>query len=120
MKLYKLINDDNYKISLKEYGNEIEFNDNIDNSISKFANELDIWDLLFEHQYVLAFNDSMFCLGGMIVSVGNMSECNLYLDNIFRFLLLIGASGFIFIHNHPSGDDIPSESDINVVAPLSA
>ena len=33
---------------------------------------------------------------------------------IFKPAILLGASAFIMVHNHPSGDVTPSEEDISI------
>lgn len=43
--------------------------------------------------------------------IGGSIECRLYLDRIFRFALLHNACGLILVHNHPSGEVVPSECD---------
>lgn len=47
--------------------------------------------------------------------VGGSNECNVYLDQIFRRLLLHSAHGFAIIHNHPSGKIEPSAPDLNMI-----
>lgn len=37
-------------------------------------------------------------------------------SDIFKRILLSGGKNFVLIHNHPSGDVTPSESDINTTS----
>lgn len=34
---------------------------------------------------------------------GGTQECQIYMDQFFRYLIQIGAQGLVFAHNHPSG-----------------
>lgn len=43
--------------------------------------------------------------------MGGNIECRLYLNQIFRYALLHNACGLILVHNHPSGDVVPSDCD---------
>ncbi|WP_304249946.1 JAB domain-containing protein [Limosilactobacillus gastricus] len=42
---------------------------------------------------------------------GGSHECQIYMDQVFRYLIQIGAHGLIFAHNHPSGLVEPSPED---------
>jgi DNA repair protein RadC len=46
-----------------------------------------------------------------VLFTGDSSSSAVYPTEIFRVALLCGAVTFICIHNHPSGDPAPSESD---------
>jgi DNA repair protein RadC len=43
---------------------------------------------------------------------GLCSSATITPDIIFRHVIMTGGSRFILVHNHPSGDPIPSEEDI--------
>lgn len=43
---------------------------------------------------------------------GTIDECTIHLREIMRAALDLGAAALILVHNHPSGDCLPSRSDI--------
>ena len=43
---------------------------------------------------------------------GTVDQCMVHPRDIFRFSLLNNASSLLLAHNHPSGDLMPSEKDI--------
>ena len=45
---------------------------------------------------------------------GTVNQCIIYPREVFRHALLAGASAVILIHNHPSGETTPSDSDIRL------
>ena len=47
-------------------------------------------------------------------AVGGMHGCALTPRDVYRMPLLVGASGFIMVHNHPSGDPAPSPEDVQM------
>lgn len=53
-------------------------------------------------------------LGIHEVALGGMSGTSVDPKVVFAGLLLMGASAFIFCHNHPSGRTDPSTDDINL------
>lgn len=46
-----------------------------------------------------------------LVAVGTINAANARLTELFRSAVAIGAAGVIIVHNHPSGDPTPSDSD---------
>lgn len=52
------------------------------------------------------------------VAVGSVSGVDVPIGRIIHRGLLTGASGFILVHNHPSGDPTPSRADIDVTIRL--
>lgn len=67
-----------------------------------------------EYVYVLALDTKCNLLGIFEVSHGTVSQSMISNREIFIRLLLCGASCFIMVHNHPSGDPIPSTEDFLV------
>jgi DNA repair protein RadC len=60
----------------------------------------------------LALDGKNRVLAEVIVAEGGAHGVSLRPRDVLRPLLRIGASAFILIHNHPSGDPIPSEGDV--------
>jgi DNA repair protein RadC len=65
----------------------------------------------------LALDNANKIIGTQIID-GGTNQCAIYPDNVFRFLLLSGASGFILAHNHPGGSRNPSEADWSITEKL--
>lgn len=76
------------------------------------CNELfDMSFLAEEHIYMLAFDCAMHCLAFFDLAHGSLTCCSLSTREIFVRLLLTGASGYVIVHNHPSGSPTPSSFD---------
>lgn len=114
--LYKIIQHDN-KPQLKKF---LSIND-LNNLVGNFEiDEEDIitilkdklWlDVLFyEEYYCVALNEDKV-VGILQISNGNRKEVQQYNDKIGTFLLLIGATEFIVLHNHPNDAITGSEDD---------
>lgn len=65
-----------------------------------------------ERMYLLALKTNGGLSGLFEVSHGAMDVTVANPREIFRRLLLVNASKFILVHNHPSGDPTPSREDI--------
>ena len=68
-----------------------------------------------EHVVMIAFDVKLHLLGLFELSHGSISQAMLPVQNVFSRALLIGASGIIIAHNHPSGDCTPSHEDDHMV-----
>jgi DNA repair protein RadC len=53
------------------------------------------------------------------VSVGTLNESLAHPREIFKEAISHSAYGFVLVHNHPSGDPAPSESDIRLTRRIS-
>lgn len=49
-------------------------------------------------------------------SLGNINQSAYYPRSLSTFLTRVGADGFYFVHNHPSGDPTPSLDDFRVAS----
>lgn len=67
-----------------------------------------------EYVYMVALTCKGKVLGVFEVSHGTGNSSFLRPREVFMRLLLAGASAFVVIHNHPSGDCTPSKEDINI------
>lgn len=65
-----------------------------------------------EHVWVIGFDARMHCRGIFEVSHGSACSSMVPIREIMRDLLLIDATGFVMVHNHPSGLSNPSNDDI--------
>lgn len=57
---------------------------------------------------------------GMMSEQGTVNQCPVLPQNVFRFLLSVGAASFIMVHNHPGGNTEFSAADIQIVRKLVA
>ena len=64
-----------------------------------------------EHSLILVTDASMRLKGHMFTNSGNIDGAEVDFSILFRDVVLLGGSRFIFIHNHPGVEARPSESD---------
>ena len=70
-------------------------------------------DLEYEECWAIYLNNSNLCLGKERLSVGGMESTVLDSKILLRHACEKKASGVILVHNHPSGNAMPSVADIN-------
>ena len=70
-------------------------------------------DLENEECWAIYLNNSNACLGKERLSVGGMESTVLDSKILLRHACEKKASGVILVHNHPSGNAMPSVADIN-------
>jgi len=56
------------------------------------------------------------CFG--ILSIGGIDLALVSSRDVFKGVLLTNSTGFILIHNHPSGDPTPSKDDLETIKEL--
>ena len=71
-------------------------------------------ELAEEHCYMIALNSSCRILGVFFLSKGTVSASLVSPREVFMRAMLIGAVQIILCHNHPSGNAVPSESDLQL------
>jgi DNA repair protein RadC len=49
-----------------------------------------------------------------VASEGSVDQTAVYIREIIRRAMDLGAAAIILVHNHPSGDSAPSRQDINM------
>jgi DNA repair protein RadC len=79
---------------------------------------LDMAHLPAERLRVLFLNASNRLLGDEIVSEGSVNETAACTREVMRRALDLGATALILAHNHPSGDPVPSRSDVEATAAI--
>lgn len=75
-------------------------------------------ELAKEHVWVLAYNVKMKLLGVVCVAQGSTVYSNISNADILQAVLLFNATSFIVVHNHPSGDCVPSICDQEMTTKL--
>ena len=68
-------------------------------------------DTYKENLLVIAVDTKFNVMGHHLVSVGTQDQCPISIPEALRPVILAGTNRFIMVHNHPSGDCYPSESD---------
>lgn len=56
--------------------------------------------------------------GHVVISSGTLDTLLVHPREVFRPAIVAGASAILLMHNHPSGDSMPSESDVKVTLDL--
>lgn len=74
--------------------------------VETLAEETNEWLL------ALYVGDELNLLSVHTVGKGSVSGCEINFGNIYLHGRAHGASGFILVHNHPSGDSTPSPQDV--------
>lgn len=64
-----------------------------------------------EHMWAIALDTKCVPVGVFEISHGTVNSSLINPREVLIRLLLCGAVGFILVHNHPSGDVIPSKDD---------
>ena len=64
-----------------------------------------------EHFWIILLNRRLHYLMHTMVSMGSQTDSVVHPREIFGPALREGATGVILIHNHPSGDPLPSQAD---------
>jgi len=67
--------------------------------------------LTHEELWMLALNGRHGLLAARRLSQGGAHGCAVGIQDVLRVALRVGASSFVLLHNHPSGDPTPSEED---------
>ncbi len=72
----------------------------------------DMAHLTTERIRILYLNSKNMLIRDEVSSEGSIDEAALYVREIMRRAIDLGAASIIMVHNHPSGDSAPSKQDI--------
>ena len=108
-----------YKLSCIK---EKSFNYNTNKKILQASHAAEILRSLYEQgqiehkekMWVIALNTSNQFIGTMLLSEGGLNATVVDPKIVFQFALLANANSIIIGHNHPSGNLLPSDSDIKI------
>jgi len=67
-----------------------------------------------EHFFVVMLNTKNTIIGEQLVSKGTLDSAILHPREIFKPAIKNSTSKIIIVHNHPSGDPMPSQEDIDI------
>ena len=72
----------------------------------------DWYDPCKEAVVVVAMSVRKKAIGHNLVSLGSLDSSIIHPREVFRPLIVMAASCFVLLHNHPSGNSSPSEEDV--------
>ena len=106
-----LMNDEGFPMLLlkKEDRKTVKCPDDIANFV---RTEFNANCLAEEHVWVIGTNAALNSLAVFEVSHGDSVCCTVNTRGIFTRLLLVGATSFMVVHNHPSGSLTASAADV--------
>jgi DNA repair protein RadC len=73
-----------------------------------------------ERFHILYLNSACYLIRDEMMGIGTLASVAVYPRDIMVRALELGAAGMILVHNHPSGDPRPSQSDITVTRQIVA
>ncbi len=102
--------------------------ENSSDEIIKINSESDVYELVKDE---LVYSDREILLSVMLtirndligvetVSIGSIVSANIAPRDVFKSAILANAVAIIVCHNHPSGDLVPSDADIEITKQLIA
>ena len=71
-----------------------------------------------EHFYILMLNTQNYIIGEQLVSKGILDASLIHPREIFKPAIKNSASKIILVHNHPSGNQKPSQKDLDITKKL--
>ncbi len=74
----------------------------------------DMAHLTTERVRVLYLNSKNMLIRDELTSEGSIDQAAIYVREIIRRSIDLGAAAIILVHNHPSGDSAPSRQDISL------
>ena len=74
----------------------------------------DMAHLGVERVRILHLNSKNMLIADEVMSQGSVDEAAVYVREVIRRALELGATAIIIVHNHPSGDPQPSRHDIQL------
>lgn len=72
-----------------------------------------------EHVFLLMFDTKMHFKSFIEIGVGSVNASVIDRRGIAQKVLMLNATAFILVHNHPSGDPTPSVTDISAAKTIS-
>lgn len=77
-----------------------------------------MWRPNVENFSLIFLNTRRRAIGHAVISHGTLDTLLVHSRDVFHMAITLCASAIVMIHNHPSGDPTPSESDIRVTRDL--
>lgn len=80
--------------------------------------KIELWDKTTEECWVVLLNRASYLIKKQLISSGGLSATLADPKVIFKAAIENYASGIVLVHNHPSGNPNPSNSDIEITKKL--
>lgn len=77
-----------------------------------------VGDLANEEFWIIALSRSSRIIERKRISVGGIDQTSVDIRLIMRILIEVGATQFVAVHNHPSGNSRPSNEDMRLTDSL--
>lgn len=77
-----------------------------------------IGDKMQEYFYAIYLDSSKKVIKDKVLFVGTLNHSIVHPREVFKEAYLLSASSFICVHNHPSGNVLPSKEDIEITKQL--
>lgn len=77
-----------------------------------------VGDLANEEFWIIALSQSSRIIERKRISVGGIDQTSVDIRLIMRILIEVGATQFVAVHNHPSGNSRPSNEDMRLTDSL--
>ena len=92
---------------------------NTPNTVFEIANTLGLTRLNQEVFYVFCLNAKGQTVGVSQVGMGSLAECPVHPREVFTAAVHTARTcSIVLVHNHPSGDTMPSDEDIDITRRL--
>lgn len=99
---------------LKHKGNGLPTSSSIDDVSDYYRKS----NMLQEEARILLLSHSNRPIGSRLLYQGGIASLPLHIDDVLRLVLSSGSKRFILLHNHPSGNPLPSLEDIKSLTGL--
>lgn len=109
-----LLNEEGVNVLVKEssrYCSSVSCLDSPINIVHMMNTIYDAERLPDEHVWMLALNSQLKLIGTFEVAHGLVDKCMIGQKEIYVRACVSGASAIVMVHNHPSGELLPSEAD---------
>jgi DNA repair protein RadC len=71
-----------------------------------------------EHLVAMFLNTQNQFVGVHTISIGNLDSAITHPREVFKAAILANAASLVLAHNHPSGDCVPSQSDLRMTGQM--
>ena len=78
----------------------------------------ELYDKKQEYFIVLYLDNKKYLIEKKILFIGTINYSTVHPREVFKYAYLYSSSSIIIVHNHPSGDVLPSKNDINLTKTL--
>ena len=78
----------------------------------------ELYDKKQEYFIVLYLDNKKYLIEKKVLFIGTINKSMVHPRKIFKYAYIYSASSIIMVHNHPSGDTLPSKEDITLTNSL--